>query len=464
MSGSLAVGVFSDRVLAPSGGLVDEEALDAALEALDFTGAFGSVVTIPLFGGYDRLYAVGLGVEVDAELLRQAAGSLGATAKGEVSTTLHLVDVEGALTSVAQGFALGAYQYNRYKTADDKPAPVLSFAGEASADELAAAQTVVEQQLWARDLVNETPADQSPEALADRMVEIAKELGVSVSIMGNAELEAGGFGGLVGVNAGSDREARMVELTYTPETYSKTLAIVGKGIVFDSGGLSLKSPVSMMAMKNDMAGAAAVLAAFRAIAELKLDVRVIAITPLTENLPSGSATRPGDVLTIRNGKTIEVLNTDAEGRLVLADALSLAVEREPDMIVDLATLTGHCHVALGDFFAGAFGRDEIAMAAVLAAGEQAGERLWRLPMPQDHRTMIDSDIADMKNTLTGTKYGGHIAAALLLAEFTGDVPWVHLDIAGPAWSTAVSGYIRKGGTGFGVRTIVELAKDLSSGS
>jgi leucyl aminopeptidase len=321
---------------------------------------------------------------------------------------------------------------------------------------------VADLQLWARDLVNETPSDLSPESLADRMAVISGELGLEIVSMGNEELKAGGFGGLIGVNAGSAREARMLEVTYTPDSYTKTLAIVGKGIVFDSGGLSLKPAASMMAMKDDMAGAAAVLAGVQAVASLGLGVRVIAIAPLTDNLPSGTATRPGDVLTIRNGKTIEVLNTDAEGRLVLADALSLAVEREPDLILDLATLTGHCHIALGDYIAGAFGRDEDAMAAVLAAGDLAGERLWRLPLPVDHRKMIESDVADMKNTMTGSRYGGHIAAALLLAEFVGEVPWVHLDIAGPAWSTGTSGYIRKGGTGFGVRTIVELARSLAN--
>jgi leucyl aminopeptidase len=218
----------------------------------------------------------------------------------------------------------------------------------------------------------------------------------------------------------------------------------------------------METMKTDMSGAAAVFGAVQAIASLGLPVRVLGITPLTENMPGGGATRPGDVLTARNGKTIEVLNTDAEGRLVLADALALAAESAPDVIVDLATLTGACHVALGDKIAGAWGNDDFWLSRVIGAATRAGERVWRMPLPDDYRKNIDSDVADMKNI--GGRYGGAINAALLLREFVDDVPWVHLDIAGPARWPDDEHYQAKGGSGFGVRTIVALAEDLTTGA
>jgi leucyl aminopeptidase len=417
---AIAIGVFSDRVLGPTGDL-DADAVSAALEAIDFDGAHGSVAAIPWGDGYDRLYAVGLGDELTPELLRQAAGSLGRAAKGEVVSLLGAVDVDEAERAAAEGFALGAYRYTRYKSGDQPEPPVLV---DAPVDPL------MDAVAWTRDLVNETPTDQSPEEIADRVVALGAELGLEVEVLGMDDLRAGGF------------------------------ALVGKGIVFDTGGLSLKPPKSMDWMKVDMAGAAAVLGAVQAIARLGLAVNVTAITPLTENMPSGNATKPGDVLTIRNGKTIEVLNTDAEGRLILADGLSLAVEDEPDLVVDVATLTGACKVALGSGFAGLFTNDESATDAVRTAAEAAGERVWPMPLPADYRPQIDSDVADMQNT-GKTAYGGAITAALLLQEFVDETPWAHLDIAGPAWATEVAGYTHKGGTGYGVRTLVELARSMT---
>jgi leucyl aminopeptidase len=249
-------------------------------------------------------------------------------------------------------------------------------------------------------------------------------------------------------------------LRHKPRRPKAKIAFVGKGIVFDSGGLSIKPSDGMMTMKDDMAGAAAVCAAVIAIARLGIKVEVVGYAALAENMPGGGAQRPGDVLEMRNGKTIEVLNTDAEGRLVLADALALAAESKPDLIVDLATLTGACKVALGPKIAGVFAHDDVAAERVLAAARASGERAWHLPLPTDYRPMIDSDIADMKNTGTG-RYGGAMAAALLLAEFVGDIPWAHVDIAGPAWVDAAEHYIPKGGTGFGVRTLVELAESMA---
>jgi leucyl aminopeptidase len=278
-------------------------------------------------------------------------------------------------------------------------------------------------------------------------------------VLDEHQIEAERLGGLRGVSLGATNPARLVELRYEPAGATAFLALVGKGIVFDSGGLSIKPAAAMEEMKTDMSGAAAVFAAMKAIARLGLPIKVVGITPLTENMPGGGAVRPGDVLHTRNGKTIEVLNTDAEGRLVLADGLALAVEQGPDLVVDLATLTGACMIALGTKIAGLFGTDE-AVAQVAAAAAAAGERVWPMPMPADYRKMIDSEIADMKNT--GDKYGGAITAALLLKEFAGDGAWAHLDIAGPARSGDTDGYILKGGTGFGVRTIVELARAMAS--
>jgi leucyl aminopeptidase len=278
---------------------------------------------------------------------------------------------------------------------------------------------------------------------------------MTVEVWDTGRLEAERMGGVLGVGAGSHRPPCLVVLAHRPPGATATLALVGKGIVFDSGGLSLKPADMMEAMKTDMAGAAAVAAASVAVARLGVAVNLHAYLPLAENLPGGGAQRPGDVLRTRNGKTIEVLNTDAEGRLILADALALAAESAPDLIVDLATLTGACRVGLGDKIAGLFGTRG-APERVSAAAAAAGERVWALPLPDDYRPLIDSDVADMKNS-TGSRYGGAITAALLLAEFVGEVPWAHLDIAGPARADKAEHYITKGATGFGVRTLVELA-------
>jgi leucyl aminopeptidase len=269
------------------------------------------------------------------------------------------------------------------------------------------------------------------------------------------------LGGLLGVARGSDEPPRLVRAEYTPADPVEVggrvphVVLVGKGITFDSGGLSLKSAGGMETMKTDMGGAAAVLAALDAVATLGIRLKVTVLTPMTENMPGGRAIKPGDVLTARNGKTIEVLNTDAEGRLVLADALSLAAELEPDAIIDLATLTGAAVVALGTGIAAMLGNDEVLQGELQSASKRAGESLWPLPLPDEYRSHIDSEVADMKN-IGRAGQAGSISAALLLREFVGDVPWAHLDIAGPARSDEDSRYLSKGGTGFGVRTLVAL--------
>jgi leucyl aminopeptidase len=356
---------------------------------------------------------------------------------------------------VALGFLLGQYSFQKHRSLP-KPARTESLRFVGAVDSALAgaekARVVAGAVAKARDLVNEPSVDKPPEFLAGVAREIGERTGVRVRVYEKDELAAGGFGGLLGVNAGATHPARLVEMWYEPPGAQAFLAIVGKGIVFDSGGLSLKTAEGMETMKTDMSGAAATLAAVEAIATLGIPVKVLGIAPLTENMPGGSALRPGDVLKARNGKTIEVLNTDAEGRLVLADGLSLAAEAGPDLIVDLATLTGACMIALGEEIAGLFGTGG-APEKVRLAAEAAGERVWCMPLPADYR---------MKNT--GPRYGGAINAALLLKEFVGDVPWAHLDIAGPARAAEAGHYLAKGGTGFGVRTLVALAESLAAGS
>jgi len=315
----------------------------------------------------------------------------------------------------------------------------------------------------ARDLVNEPPSSLTPERFAhvvtDRFAGVAE---LTVEVWDEDRIIAERLGGLLGVAAGSVRPPRLVRVDYRPaDPYEFAgrvphLALVGKGITFDSGGLSLKPPGGMETMKTDMGGAAAVLAAVDAIAALGGRTPVTAWAPMTENMPSGSATKPGDVLTTRSGKTIEVLNTDAEGRLILADGLTLAVEAEPDAVIDLATLTGAAIVALGKEIAGLFSNDDELSDAVRAAGTAAGEPSWPLPLPEDYAAHIESEVADMKN-MGRPGQAGSISAALLLQEFVGDVPWAHLDIAGPSRTDDNRGYNSKGGSGFGVRTLVALA-------
>ena len=268
--------------------------------------------------------------------------------------------------------------------------------------------------------------------------------------------------GLAGVARGSDRPPRMLVARREGSGDAPHLALVGKGIVFDSGGLSIKTSEGMQTMKSDMAGAAAVVAAAVAIGRLGLGLKVSVFVPLTDNMPGGSATKPGDVLTARNGKTIEVLNTDAEGRLVLADALSLAAEQEPDLIVDVATLTGAAKIALGLQIAAVFASSEEVSNSIAAAADRSDERVWPMPVPEDYRALLSSGVADMKNT--GGRYGGAITAALFLSEFVGGHPWAHLDVAGPAWSSEDRDTGPQGGTGFGVRTLVALAEGMSGSS
>ena len=435
------------------------EGAHASMAASGFVGKRSQVTSVSV--GDRLVYLVGLGSEVDQESLRHAAGSVGAKLGrvATVSTSLHAVDIDGATRSVVEGFALGQYQFTEYQDSDIAGSQRLELVGSADADEIATALLTVTHVAWARDLVNRPPRDKAPRVIADSFTRLVAHLPIDVTVWGLDELARERCGGVLGVNAGSTEPARMVIAEYAPPGATETVAIVGKGIVFDSGGLNIKPYEGMKTMKSDMAGAATVLGAVATIAELGLNVRVLAYTPLTENMPSGAANRPGDVLTARNGKTIEVLNTDAEGRLVLADALALAAEQDPSIIVDVATLTGAAHVALGHSYAGLWSNNDLASSHVVAAASQVGEKVWPMPLPAEYRKALDSEVADMKNV--GERYGGAITAALFLEEFVGDAPWVHLDIAGPGWGHEKAGYVQIGGTGFGVRTLVQLAANIS---
>jgi len=330
--------------------------------------------------------------------------------------------------------------------------------GVSGADAIEAAvrrgQVVGEAVNLARDLANTPPAEKSPRTLAAKAEEVAAGCGLAVEVWEESRLRQEAFGGLLGVAAGSAEPPAFVILSHRKGGDSPATALVGKGVTFDSGGLSIKPSASMEDMKADMTGAAVVLAAMQAVARLDLPVNVDAYLPITENMTGGRALKLGDVLTIRGGKTVEVLNTDAEGRLILADALALAAERSPARILDLATLTGACIVALGPKFAGLFSDDDPFADALLAACRRTGERAWRMPLDDDFKEMLKSHVADLKNV--GGKWGGAISAAKFLQQFTAGVPWVHLDIAGPSWVDSDSPARDVGATGCFVRTLVEL--------
>jgi leucyl aminopeptidase len=366
-----------------------------------------------------------------------------------------------AVQATVEGVLLGSYRFDRYKSKADGAAGRLSkvtVLGAGKADVKAAkdsihrGEVIAESQMWARDLVNTPALDLPPAGLAKEAQAMAKEVGLTCRIWTEAELKKGGFGGVLGVGQGSVRPPRLIELKYSGGGKGSPIALTGKGIAFDSGGLSIKDATGMEWMKSDMGGAASILATMRAIALLKPKVNVIAAIPSAENMPSGSAIRPGDVLKHRGGTTSEVLNTDAEGRLVLADSLAFLAEKKPRVIIDTATLTGACMIALGTDLWGAMGNDRELIRDVLAAGDAAGEPGWELPMHEPYRKQIDSDIADIKNI--GKRFGGAITAALFLREFVGDVPWVHLDIAGPAFAERPGDYWPKGATGSPVRALV----------
>jgi leucyl aminopeptidase len=447
--------------------------LAAELRALRFDGKLGSVARLPTRGKAKAtmVLVVGLGEtgKVTLDALRRGAGlaarnalkdaSLAVVVPGDVAAGSDDADRAQA---VAEGAGLGAYAFTTYRTKDDdKPSltGVTVLAGEgvdggAAKRGVESGAAVADAVAATRDLVNTPPQAKRPPALAERIGELAKGAGIKVKVLDEKALAKGGFGGILGVGQGSAEPPRLVELTYDPSRAKGHVALIGKGITFDTGGISLKPSNSMMTMKSDMAGAASVVGTMLAAAALGLKVKITGLCALAENMPSGTATRVSDVLTHRGGTTVEVMNTDAEGRLVLADALAYAAESTPDAMIDIATLTGAQVIALGGKVSGLMGTDDALVEELLAAAKEAGEGLWELPLVAEYRDHLKSGVADMKN-IGKPGEAGTIVAALFLKEFTAGLPWAHLDIAGPAFTEEGDPfYLSRGATGVPVRTLV----------
>ncbi len=450
-------------------GLSDVSA--AQLKTAAFEGQVGEVHAWPEGNRVAALVGVGSAADVSLDDIRAAGAAVGRGfgRHGRIGVTLaegFEVDGAAARQALVEGIVLATYVFAVYKSSVQptglKRVDVAGGAGAENQAGLDRGAVLAAGQVLARDFVNEPGGTLTPTVFARRTEAMAKKVGLDCKVWDKAAIKKGKLGGLLGVNRGSKQPPRFVELTYTPrDEPTGTLALVGKGVTFDSGGLSLKTSLAMMTMKCDMGGAAAVIGAMSVLAALGVTSRVRAFIPMTDNMTGGDATRPGDVFTIRNGKTIEVLNTDAEGRLILADGLSVASESKPDAIVDLATLTGACMVALGPKIAGVMGNHDGLLEQIEAASVTTGERVWRLPLPADYAKQFESSVADMKNI--GTAHGGALTAGLILQEFVGEgIPWAHIDIAGPAFTDAAVAETTKGGTGFGVRLIAELARSFAT--
>jgi leucyl aminopeptidase len=498
--------------------------LSGSLTALGVTGKPDEVIRVPSGGalvagvvvltGLGTGLGAGLGAGAGAgagagggavpapEILRRAAGAAARSLAGTTTVAFALpVDDAAALTAVAEGALLGAYDFTRYKSTSATPSrrpvqAVVVLTGQARSGEARGitrrAGILADAVAGARDLVNAAPVDLFPAAFAQEAVAAVAELPISVTVLDEKRLSRGGYGGLVAVGMGSARPPRLVRLDYAPDGARQHLALVGKGITFDSGGLSIKPAAGMDMMKSDMSGAAAVLHTVVAAARLGLPIRVSGWLALAENMPSGTAQRPSDVITIRGGRTVEVLNTDAEGRLVLADALVAAGETGPDLMVDVATLTGAQMIALGNRVSAIMANDDALRDRLHRISVDAGEQFWPMPLPAELRPSLDSPVADLANI--GERNGGMLVAGLFLSEFVphragadkakgaarvkpgggaagvegpdaaagGKVPWAHLDIAGPAFNAGKPhGYTPTGGTGVAVRTLLGLVEDLA---
>jgi leucyl aminopeptidase len=449
--------------------------LRAALASVGVTGAADEVTRFPSLGAISAkaVVAVGLGSAAeddryDLDVLRQAAGSAVRTVSKAGTILVAMVNADEAdaasrVRAVAEGCLLGAYTFDRFRARSPKPqsvdeivllAPVTPEV-ETAVDQ---ATVVAEAVALCRDLVNTPPSHLHPADLARVAVAEGERWGLRVDVLDEVALAVGGYGGLIGVGSGSTHPPRLIRIAYSGQSGEKrrSIHLVGKGITFDSGGISIKPAERMELMKSDMAGAAAVLATLVAVARLRPDVNVVGWMACAENMPSGTAIRPSDVLTIHGGRTVEVLNTDAEGRLVLADAIARACEENPDVVLDVATLTGTQVLALGQRTSAVMGNNPALLDEVLAAAGSVGEPLWPMPMPEYLRQQLRSEVADIKNL--GERYGGMLSAGLFLREFVADgVAWAHLDIAGPAFNTGSGwGCTPAGGTGVMVRTFLEL--------
>lgn len=477
---ALAVAVFKDEKAdkgflkeldEATGGLVS-----SVIESEELKGKDGESVYLLLSNGKlkaKRLLLVGVGKKEDYKLFHvaQLAGTATRQFRSKNIKTVSVIPrFEGDAAQIAAAAAEGAvtslFDLDKYRTVDreDKAVDTFTIAIE-GADEAALNKGIERGRIigesinFTRDLANEPSNRMTPSDMADKAREIANEFGLNIDVLDEARMEQEGMGSLLSVTHGSEQPAKLIILSYVPKGENakgedNLLALVGKGVTFDTGGISIKPSENMEMMKYDMTGAATVLGTMRAIAQLKPSMPILGVAPCTENMPSGTATKPGDVVRAMNGKTIEVINTDAEGRLILADAMCYAKKLGAKRIIDMATLTGAVSIALGDVNAGLLGTDQALIDEIIEAGKEVGEKFWQLPLDKEYTKQIKSDIADMKNV--GGRKAGTITAAAFLKEFADDVAWAHLDIAGTAWADEAKPYRSKGPTGIAVRTLLNI--------
>ncbi|MBF0171058.1 MAG: leucyl aminopeptidase [Nitrospinae bacterium] len=476
---ALVLGVFDKETATGALKKLDatlKGALSRAVSAEAFTGAAGQSLSVHTQGalGAAVVHFVGLGAKTgaNADTLRRAAGNAVRLVKKSGAASMALdfatlkvkgVGVDEAAQATVEGILLGAYTFDRFKSDAKKPrlatAQVMAEGDESAVRHgVKKGVALAEAACWARDLVNLPGNVATPSFLADEARKMARSRKIKCTVLDPNGIKKEKMGGLMAVAQGSHQPARFIILEWMNGPKSqKPIVLVGKGLTFDTGGISIKPAANMEEMKGDMSGGAGVMGAIRAAADLNLKVNLVALVPSTENMPGGSAIKPGDVATSLSGVTMEIINTDAEGRLILSDALAYATRYHPDCVVDIATLTGACMVALGNLCSGLFANDDTLAAQLTGAGEATGERLWRLPLWAEYDEFIKSDVADIKNV--GSRWGGAITAAAFLKKHVGKETWAHLDVAGTAFSDSVKGYLTKGGVGVGVRTLVRFVED-----
>lgn len=480
---ALAIAVFKDEK-ADQGFLKDLDSatggvIKAVLDSEELKGKEGETVYLHLPGDgikARRLLLIGAGERADYQSAQvsQVAGTAARFLRGKNVKSIAIVpraegDPETIASTVVEGVFIGIFELDKYRTIDKEERVIAHLIVIAEGADQGAidrgvkrGQIVGESVNFTRDMANEPGANLTPTHMADRAREMANEFGLSIDVLDESRMEQEGMGSLLSVSRGSAEPAKLIVLKYTPsnvgETDAELLAFVGKGITFDSGGISLKPGENMELMKYDMTGGATVIGALRAIAQLKPSVPILGVIPCSENLPSGNATKPGDVVRAMTGKTIEVINTDAEGRLVLADAIAYAKKLGATRVIDMATLTGAVSIALGDVNTAVLGTDQQLIDEVIAAGKEVGEKFWQLPLDKEYSKQIKSDIADIKNV--GGRKAGTITAAAFLKEFADGLSWAHLDIAGTAWADEAKPYRSKGPTGVAVRTLISIVRRL----
>ncbi len=434
--------------------------IEKIIEVENFKGKTEELLKVPIAEDIKAIYLVGLGKKekVDQETLRKAgAFFIKQFKKSQYSSSLIISEVEARYSkALTEGLLLGSYEFDKYKTKEkkeDQEKEIYIYMAEEN--DINTGKIFAEAQIYARNLVNEPGNVINPITLAETAQKLAQEKGLDCKIFDENEIQEMGMMALYSVGKGSSTPPRLIHLIYKPQNPKRKIVFVGKGLTFDSGGLNIKPGDYMRTMKMDKSGACAVLGIMKAIAELKPDVEVHGLIGAAENMPGGNAYRPDDIIKAKNGKTIEIDNTDAEGRVTLADVLSYASELKPDAIIDMATLTGACMVALGEYTAGLFSNDDALAKEIEEASKRTGERVWRLPLDDERlRKKIKSPVADVVNS--GGRYGGAITAAMFLQEFVEEgIKWAHLDIAGPAYSKEEYFYYTKGATGFGVRLCLD---------